>query len=158
MRLLRNSLLGTLTCLAAAFTASAQEPLPAGPGKELVEKTCSSCHSLDVVTGAKQNKDGWASTVDDMRTKGAQGTDQDFEVIVNYLAKNFSDSLSSEKINVNTATASELATGLEISTKDAEAIVHYRGDKGNFKTVEDLEKVPGIDVGKIEAQKDRLTF
>lgn len=150
-------LLPALICITVSLAASAQD-LPAGPGKELVDKTCSSCHSLDVVTGAKQNKDGWASTVDDMRAKGAQGTDQDFEVIVNYLAKNFSDAPSPEKINVNTATAKELEMGLGLSPKEADAIVHYREDKGSFKTVEDLEKVPGVDAGKIEAKKDQLTF
>ena len=148
-----------LACISVSLTAFAQtDPLPDGPGKALVEKTCSSCHSLDLVTGAKQSKDGWASTVDDMRTKGAQATDQEFDTIVNYLAKNFSDTPSSEKINVNKATAKELETGIEISAKEAEAIVRYREDKGSFKTIEDLQKVPGIDAAKIAAKKDQLTF
>jgi DNA uptake protein ComE-like DNA-binding protein len=36
--------------------------------------------------------------------------------------------------------------------------VKYRTDKGPFKTVEDLKKVPDLDFKKIEAQKDRLVF
>ena len=40
----------------------------------------------------------------------------------------------------------------------AAAIIQYREKNGNFKSIEDLKKVPGIDVDKIEAKKDRLTF
>jgi competence protein ComEA len=47
---------------------------------------------------------------------------------------------------------------LGLSGKEAAAIVKYRTDKGSFKTVEDLKKVPDLDFKKIEAQKDRLVF
>jgi DNA uptake protein ComE-like DNA-binding protein len=36
--------------------------------------------------------------------------------------------------------------------------VKYRTDKGSFKTLEDLKKVPDLDFKKMEAQKDRLVF
>ena len=45
-----------------------------------------------------------------------------------------------------------------ISTEDAAAIVKYRADKGSFKELQDVTKVPGIDTKKIEAAKDRLEF
>jgi competence ComEA-like helix-hairpin-helix protein len=47
---------------------------------------------------------------------------------------------------------------LEISSKDAEAVVHYREQKGAFHSAEDLKKVPGFDSAKVEAVKNRLEF
>jgi Helix-hairpin-helix motif len=42
--------------------------------------------------------------------------------------------------------------------KDAEAVVHYREQKGAFYSAEDLKKVPGFDSAKVEAVKNRLEF
>jgi len=47
---------------------------------------------------------------------------------------------------------------LGLLEREAEAIVKYRTDKGPFKTLEDLKKVPDLDFKKVEAQKDRLVF
>ena len=40
----------------------------------------------------------------------------------------------------------------------AEALVRFRSQHGSFKTLEDLKKVPGIDVAKLIARKDRIAF
>ncbi len=49
------------------------------------------------------------------------------------------------KVNINTASAAELADALDgIGPKKAEAIVAYRTANGPFKIVEDLLKVKGI--------------
>ena len=73
--------------LALSF-AQAQD-LPAGKGKDLVENTCGSCHGLDVVVAQHATKDGWASIVDYMVSRGATGTPEEIQTIVDYLAKNF---------------------------------------------------------------------
>ena len=78
----------------------------------------------------------------------------DVDAIVVYLAKNF----PVVKVNVNKATAKDLETGLELTSKESEAIVQYREAKGSFKTLDDLKKVPGLDAVKIESKKDRLEF
>ena len=78
----------------------------------------------------------------------------DIDAIVAYLAKNF----PVVKINVNKASAKDLEAGLELTTKESEAIIRYREAKGNFKTLDDLKKVPGLDAVKIESKKDRLDF
>jgi competence protein ComEA len=69
-----------------------------------------------------------------------------------YLAKHFSP------ITVNKATAKDLEATLDVPTNLAEAIVAYRLDKGEFRTVDDLKKVPGLDSGKIETQRARIVF
>jgi competence protein ComEA len=135
--------------------ANAQEKLPNGPGRETVKRICGACHSAENVAGMAKTREEWGSVVGQMVADGAQGTEDEFNQIVDYLATNFP---ATPHINVNTATSKELESALEISTKEAEAIVHYRAEKGSFKSVEQVEKVPGVDAKKIEAKKDRLTF
>ena len=47
-------------------------------------------------------------------------------------------------VNINTATVEQLETLNGIGPAKAEAIVEYRKKNGNFKTVDDLNNVPGI--------------
>lgn len=47
-------------------------------------------------------------------------------------------------VNINTATAEQLESLNGIGPAKAEAIVEYRKKNGNFKTVDDLNNVPGI--------------
>jgi hypothetical protein len=47
------------------------------------------CHGLEVVTGAKMNREGWKSMVDNMAERGAAGTPQELSLIVEYLSKHF---------------------------------------------------------------------
>jgi competence protein ComEA len=141
-----------LVCF-VAMGAGAQT-LPDSPGKAVVEKMCTPCHGLENVIRARMTKDRWGSVVDDMVSRGATGTDDEIDQVIAYLATNF----SRKKVNVNKASAADVAAALEISPADAAAIVAYRTDKGNFKGLQDVMKVPGIDTKKIEATKDRLEF
>ena len=140
--------------LPLAFLAIAQENLPDGKGKELVERECTKCHGLEGITGARNSKDRWASIVDDMVSRGATGTDQEIDQIIDYLAAHFAPA----KVNVNKATAKEIATALGISEDNAATIVSYREKNGNFKDIDGLKKVPGIDAQRVDARKDRLEF
>src|SRR5579862_5906969 len=99
------------------------------------------CHGVDLVTKQRQSADGWAAVVDDMVNRGAQGTDDEFEMVINYLSKNFAPLPGSEstkpaagkKVDVNSANAQELTAELGLTKSDAEAIVQYRKDNGPFK-------------------------
>jgi competence protein ComEA len=98
-----------------------------------------------------------------MVARGAQGSEEEFGEIVQYLTKNFPPqsggaAATASKVNVNKAAAPELKTELELSDKEAAAIVSYRQQNGDFKSVEQLEKVPGLDASKIEAKKSRIIF
>jgi competence protein ComEA len=104
----------------------------------------------------RQTKEGWNATVDEMVSRGATGSDSEFDQIVAYLTKNFGK--DSAKINVNKAAAKDIETGLALSAKDAEAIVQYRAKNGSFKTLADLKKVPGLEGAKIDAKKDSIEF
>jgi len=137
--------------------AAAAQTLPDGPGKAVVQRMCSQCHGLDSVVGARMTKDGWAAVVDDMVSRGANGSPEDIDRVIGYLAANFGKS-AAKKVNINKATAAELAAALDISAADAIAIVGYRAGKGPFRELRDVTKVPGIDTNKIETAKDRLEF
>jgi competence protein ComEA len=133
--------------------ASASAQWPDGPGKEVTLQLCGNCHEAAIVEAHRQSRDEWVATIQKMMAAGAEGTEEQFTAVLEYLSKNFGPAAA--RINVNKATAADLGTGLE---KEAAAIVKYRTDKGAFKTLEDLKKVPDLDFKKIEAQKDRLVF
>jgi competence protein ComEA len=61
-------------------------------------------------------------------------------------------------VNINTATEKELALLPRIGEKTAAAIVAYRKEKGNFKTVEDIKNVKGIGDKTLELLKPHLTI
>jgi quinoprotein glucose dehydrogenase len=68
--------------------AFAPVELPAGGAKALVEKTCGTgCHSMEVVTSQRMNQAEWNSMVQGMVARGAQASDAEVELIVEYLAK-----------------------------------------------------------------------
>jgi competence protein ComEA len=154
MRSMRFALL--FTCCLAAAAAQDKPKLPDGPGKETMLRICGSCHGAEIVLGKRLTRDGWSQIVMNMIQRGAQGTDDEFADIVDYLTNTVS--VEAAKINVNKATAKQLQTGLEISDKDADAILQYRGANGSFKSIDDLKKVPGLDPAKIDAKKSKLAF
>ncbi|MDR3701853.1 MAG: helix-hairpin-helix domain-containing protein [Candidatus Sulfopaludibacter sp.] len=141
----------------ALLGAPAFAQLPDGPGKGETERICSQCHELARSISLRQDHAGWQATMDKMVTLGAKGTDREFQTVVDYLAAHYpADEVP--RINVNQARAIELESGLTLKRSQAAAIIEYRNKNGPFKSIEDLEKVPGIDVARIEAKKDRLTF
>jgi competence protein ComEA len=148
-------------CLFTHFAVSLEPQtakLPDGPGKATFQRICSGCHPAQIVIGRKLSRDGWEQVVSDMVQKGATGTDDEFDQIIEYLAANFSNAPSDAKLNVNKAPANELASGLDISVDEAASIVQYRQTKGAFKSIDDLKKVPGLDARKVDAKKSALVF
>ena len=130
--------------------------LPAGPGKDTLVRICSKCHSPDNVIANGQDRAGWEATITKMAGFGAVATDDEFTEILDYLVKNFP--ANSGSVNVNKATAAQLASGLGLTDAEAAAVVDYRKKNGDFKTIDDLKKVPDVDGKKWDAKKDRLTF
>jgi quinoprotein glucose dehydrogenase len=62
--------------------------LPPGGAKALVEKTCGTgCHSVEVVTSQRMKEADWNAMVQSMVARGAQASDAEVKVIVEYLAK-----------------------------------------------------------------------
>jgi alcohol dehydrogenase (cytochrome c) len=72
----------------AAF-ARAQVNLPSGPGRVELERMCTRCHGLNVVTGQRMSARLWTEEVHDMISRGATGSDDDVTRLVAYLSTNF---------------------------------------------------------------------
>jgi hypothetical protein len=77
--------------LATAFPGVAQDDtaLPDGAGKAIVQKMCVGCHNLKTVTSNHATKEQWSDTVQQMVSRGADGTDEEIATVIDYLAKNF---------------------------------------------------------------------
>jgi competence protein ComEA len=146
-----------LLVLLTSQAAAAQVPLPEGAGKDQMVKVCGLCHEPQRAASIRLTRDGWEATIGDMIARGAKATDEEFQAILDYLSTHFLGE-AERPLNVNTATAIDLESVLLLLRKEAAALIAYREKNGLFKSVEDLKKVPGIDVKKIEAQKDRLYF
>ena len=67
----------------------AQTALPEGAGKVIAQRMCTTCHGLEEITHTKNTEARWATVVDDMVARGAQGTDAEIEVLIRYLATHF---------------------------------------------------------------------
>jgi mono/diheme cytochrome c family protein len=90
-----QTVLASVVTAFGVATASAQEKpieLAPGAGREIVEKYCSSCHSLDYLTMHSSILDdqGWTSEVNKMiDVFGARIGPAEIQIIVHYLIKNY---------------------------------------------------------------------
>jgi competence protein ComEA len=65
--------------------------------------------------------------------------------------------LAMAAVNINTATKEELTSLKGVGEKSAQDIIDYRTKNGNFKSVDDLEKVPGIGPGLMKQIRPQVT-
>lgn len=153
--------LGTAACLVGVWFASVRaQSLPEGRGRTEFERLCGRCHETERSTRLRLTEEQWAAVVDSMVERGMEGTSDELESVVAYLAAHFGpDSpVVLSKVSVNTATTAGLVRDLGLVASDAEAIVRHREREGAFRDWADLAKVPGIDLKKLEAQKDRIDY
>ena len=133
-------------------STTAQEGFPETTGKAALLKVCSNCHTAESVIQTLRTRQEWSDVIDQMAHFGAEASEQEFDQILTYLVKHFSP------IKVNKATAKDLEAAFDVPAGVAEAIVTRRTDNGDFKTVDDLKQVPGLDPGKLDALKTRIVF
>ncbi len=143
-----------LLLLVISITTAADSELPDGKGKDVVESTCTDCHSLERIKAQRLNEEGWNGIIREMMENGAAINPDDVKVIVTYLTKNFG---LDKKVNINKATASEIVVTLQLAPAEANAIVQYRTRNGRFRDLGELEKVSGL-ADKIEAKKALIEF
>ena len=94
------------------------------------------CHSPTAVIGKQGTKQWWQAKVTEMLQEVTDVPDSDVDTIVDYLAKNF----PIVKINVNKASAKDLETGLELTSKESEAIVQLSRSQRQFQNARRSEK------------------
>jgi cytochrome c5 len=71
------------------YLVKAHGPMPDGPGKDIVLNTCTICHDLSRIKTVRHTKEEWQETLIAMLNEGAPLSDENFPVVLNYLAKNF---------------------------------------------------------------------
>ncbi len=149
--------------LLAAAAALAVLPLPAraqlpeGPGRAETEKLCKTCHEIAKSVSLRQDRNGWGNTLTKMMGLGMKAGDEDLYRVLKYLTRNF-PAEELPPIDVNKARAIQIESRMSLKRSEAAAILRYRKKHGDFRSLEDLFKVPGIDVAKIEAKKHILVF
>ena len=141
-----------LTLAAAGMGSAVAQGLPDGEGRDVYENVCGACHGADIVIGSQGSKARWEETVDAMKNRGASGSEEEFKIVTNYLAKYFGQS-----VNVNTATEAELETELGLSKAEVASIVKTR-TAAKIANFDALLKVDGVDAKKITPLKSRLKF
>lgn len=93
-----------LLALTVAGCGNGAQPAPTGPeqsdgvtqpapepeavaGEQLVATKCSTCHDLNRVEAADYDRAGWADTINRMQQQGLVVTDEEFAIILDYLAE-----------------------------------------------------------------------
>ena len=83
---------------------------------------------------------------------GAQATPAEWDQIHKYILGQLAT------IEVNKATPADLAATFEVDEALGKAIPAYRMANGDFKTIDDVKKVPGLAANKVDYRKNRIEF
>jgi competence protein ComEA len=171
------------------------DKLADGPGEKIVERACLTCHTARIATSKRASADEWAEEVDKMVARGAVLSDEETDLVVEYLSTHYGPDDSKDKhsdvsasvgqvtssdktsppvptgkasaspssnalapLNVNKVGVEELVSSLGLAKTEAEAIVRYREQHGNFKTWQEVSSVPGVPQEKIRDNQKRLVF
>jgi competence ComEA-like helix-hairpin-helix protein len=141
---------------AAPVSVTAQEKqgagLPQSPQTALFVRVCSDCHDVERTVSRRRTRAEWADTLSQMIEDGADATEEEMAVILDFLVSNFG------AVAINSARVEDLVKVLGIASTDAEAIVAYRTANGSFANLEAVKQVPQIDVATLERRKDSLRF
>jgi competence protein ComEA len=145
----RLAIVLALSVLAPA--AFAQEPSDDAGAQEF-QAVCAKCHPPDRIVAGRRTKTQWEETLEKMTKLGAAITDDNYDILLTYLVHHYG------KVNVNRSTSADIADAVGLTAQEAEKIVRYRDDHGPFVDFDALTKVPGVDVTKLEKNKDAITF
>jgi competence protein ComEA len=154
---MRRSVLVVLAIAGIAAPAFAQDTLPEGSGKEQTIRLCGACHEAAKATSVKLTRDGWVDTIERMKAFGAEGSDQDFAAILDYLATHFKGD-AARALDMNTAEAIDLESVLSLLRRESAIVLQYRRTRGPFSSLDDLNGLDPAIFAKIRAKKDRIVF
>ena len=106
---------------------------------------------MQIVMDTPKDYDAWHDTVQAMIDRGARGTPEELDLVMQFLFENMTT------VDVNHADAESLMTVLHAPQSAADAIIARRATRP-FKDLADLESaVPGLDA-RLLATKKRMIF
>ena len=143
--------MGTSLLLAGAPAQGQQAASEATTPEAAAVKICSGCHGMQLVTDTPRDWDAWHDTVQKMIDRGARGTPDEFDLVMDFLFQNVTP------IDVNHADQGSLMGILHTSQQTADAIIARRASRP-FKDLADLESMPGLDKTVLEAKKQMIFF
>jgi hypothetical protein len=147
---LQGVLLSSWLLLAAqpAFGQATEATTP----ESAAVKICSSCHGMQMVTDTPRDYEAWHDTVQKMIDRGARGTPEEFDLVMDFLFQNVTP------IDVNHADQETLMEILHAPQTAAQAIIARRTSRP-FKDLADLEgAVPALDRVLLDSQKKMIFF
>ena len=71
------------------YLTSNYGPLPEGPGKTILLNICTQCHTLERVKVRGGDRESWNELLSHMLNEGAALSDEDYPILLAYLARNF---------------------------------------------------------------------
>ena len=83
-------------CVPAPATSPPEQPLPINPMAEKVATSCVGCHDMAIITASHFDSAKWSETVDQMVSKGAQVSDEDYDPLVAYLTATYGPAAPSQ--------------------------------------------------------------
>jgi DNA uptake protein ComE-like DNA-binding protein len=120
--------------------------------KQALQAVCGTqCHTLETVMSTPMSYEAWHETVQTMIDRGANGTDEQLQDIMDYLHQTMT------RIDVNAADAGELEIVLGISPAQSAAVVARR-EQRKFKDLADLKSVAGLSSASLDAKARLLAF
>jgi len=115
-------------------------------------RVCGQCHDWQRVSESRRSRAEWGRVVDDMFTRGASGSDDDYNAVLEYVSRHNS------LVNINRAPAEELMAVLGLVQEEADAIVTFRTANGKIADFDSLKKIPGLDAKKLDAVKAAIFY
>ena len=142
-----------LACLVLAAPALGQPAATEATTPETAAvKVCAACHGMQMVMDTPRDYDAWHDTVQKMIDRGARGTPDEFDLVMDFLFQNMTP------IDVNHADRDSLVAILHTSQPVADAIIARRAARP-FKDLAELESaVPGLDKAVLDAKKRMIFF
>jgi len=143
--------MGLAIVLMASPTAAHQAAAPAEPRPEPppeFTKLCVRCHPSDKIVEGRRYKTQWDQVLEQMVARGATGTDQEFDVVFDYLVSEFG------RVDINKAPADEIAQVLHLEQGVADTIVKQRP----FADFDTLSALPGVPVLELTKRRDAIVF
>jgi hypothetical protein len=147
----RARALVALAVAALALTAGRAGAQQADPNFAAVKRVCGRCHSELPFMGQVRTWPRWNDVFRQMSRLGATGTQDELEQVTAY----FLDHLTT--LNVNSASADELAWVLDVDDAVAEDIVRRRAAR-RFENAEQLAAVPGVRSERLQLLRERVEF
>jgi hypothetical protein len=85
----RFALASLAACYALGAGEAPAQDLPEGPGKTVLQTVCTQCHDTSVILAQPRSRDEWAEVIARMIGSGARLNDEEYELVMGYLARHF---------------------------------------------------------------------